>query len=164
MFLYADMKPAFEKPLAQKLNLYGFSSECIFTWPDKISFWKITLVHKINLKVVFKCWHEICSWQNYLAQKLHLNQSSSEWVFMWPDKISFWKITLVHKIHLNVVFKCWHEICSRQNYLAQRLHLNGFSSEWLFMWPDKMSFWKNSLVHKIHLNVVFTFWHVTCSW
>ena len=133
-------------------------------WSDKISFRKNPLVHKIHLNVVFTCWHETCSWENSLAQKLHLNGFSLKWVFMWPGKISFWKITLVHKIHLNVVFKCWHEICSRENYLAQRLHLNGFSSEWLFMWPDKISLWKNALIHKIHLNVVFKCWHEIYSW
>ena len=122
--------------LAQKLHLKRFSLEWDFMWSDKISFRKNPLVHKIHLNVVFTCWHETCSSENNLAQKLHLNGFSLKWVFMWPGKISFWKITLVHKIHLNVVFKCWHEICSRENYLAQRLHLNGFSSEWLFMWPD----------------------------
>ena len=150
------MKPVLDKIIWHKHYTWmdflqsEYLCDQIKSFPEKNE-----LVHKIHLNVVFTCWHETCSWENSLAQKLHLNGFSLKWVFMWPGKISFWKITLVHKIHLNVVFKCWHEICSRQNYLAQRLHLNGFSSEWLFMWPDKISLWKNALIHKIHLNVVF---------
>jgi hypothetical protein len=125
---------------SQSITMSWFRAHFVDVRPDIASFWRVLVWNLLSVSVGRPLWRESESHFTADGQSVRMSWYRAQFVHIWPDIASFWRVWVWNLLSVSVGRPLWRESESHFTADSQWIRMSWFRAHFVHVWPDIASF------------------------